>query len=203
MMLTKMITLRNPKNGDTLETRFTPDETIDILRPLTSNRFAQSLVTSYDKGGLSPAQWFWAHKLAHENHTSENKSIPLPDNIHKYLLDAKLTRLMWRFKSEDGVLKPRIKLYIKSEEIDVVYSGGDFSRRIGRIVGDQFYPIRSNSNFKTPKTAILQLIVFASLKMEFMQAYGREFGVCFICGRELENEESVKLGIGPICRERF
>ena len=50
---------------------------------------------------------------------------------------------------------------------------------------------------------LAQLLALAALKMEFMQAYGREFGICFVCGRQLENEESVAMGIGPICRERF
>ena len=32
--------------------------------------------------------------------------------------------------------------------------------------------------------------------------FGKKFGTCCLCGRELTNEESVELGIGPICRER-
>lgn len=32
--------------------------------------------------------------------------------------------------------------------------------------------------------------------------YGKKFGTCCLCGRELTNAESVELGIGPICRER-
>lgn len=34
-------------------------------------------------------------------------------------------------------------------------------------------------------------------------AYGRKTGTCCCCGRELENAESVRLGIGPICAEKF
>jgi Family of unknown function (DUF6011) len=32
--------------------------------------------------------------------------------------------------------------------------------------------------------------------------YGKRFGTCCMCGRELTNAESVELGIGPICRAR-
>lgn len=32
--------------------------------------------------------------------------------------------------------------------------------------------------------------------------YGKRFGTCCMCGRELTNEESVNLGIGPVCRNR-
>lgn len=33
--------------------------------------------------------------------------------------------------------------------------------------------------------------------------HGKQTGHCSCCGRELENEESVRLGIGPICREKW
>lgn len=32
--------------------------------------------------------------------------------------------------------------------------------------------------------------------------FGRRTGTCAICGRHLDNKESVKLGIGPICAEK-
>lgn len=32
--------------------------------------------------------------------------------------------------------------------------------------------------------------------------WGRETGQCGVCGRALDNKESVRLGIGPICLER-
>lgn len=34
-------------------------------------------------------------------------------------------------------------------------------------------------------------------------AYGQRFGNCSCCGRLLTNPESIELGIGPICREKF
>lgn len=33
--------------------------------------------------------------------------------------------------------------------------------------------------------------------------FGKQFGICSCCGRELSNPESVELGIGPICRSKF
>ncbi len=33
--------------------------------------------------------------------------------------------------------------------------------------------------------------------------YGRRTGNCAICGRHLDNKQSVALGIGPICAEKF
>jgi hypothetical protein len=34
-------------------------------------------------------------------------------------------------------------------------------------------------------------------------AYGRRTGQCSICGRLLENAESIERGIGPICAGNF
>lgn len=34
-------------------------------------------------------------------------------------------------------------------------------------------------------------------------AYGKRFGTCSCCGRQLTNALSIKLGIGPICRGKF
>lgn len=34
-------------------------------------------------------------------------------------------------------------------------------------------------------------------------AYGKKFGSCSACGRELSNEDSIGLGIGPVCAGRF
>ena len=33
--------------------------------------------------------------------------------------------------------------------------------------------------------------------------FGVRFGICCRCGAELTNEESIELGIGPICREKM
>lgn len=33
--------------------------------------------------------------------------------------------------------------------------------------------------------------------------YGRKTGECAICGRRLDNKQSVAMGIGPICAEKF
>lgn len=39
--------------------------------------------------------------------------------------------------------------------------------------------------------------------MEEAINFGKRFGICSCCGRELSNPESVELGIGPICRTKF
>jgi len=48
-----------------------------------------------------------------------------------------------------------------------------------------------------------QLRVILSNPIEASGAYGRLVGVCGICGRKLEDEQSVAFGIGPVCRAKF
>ena len=37
---------------------------------------------------------------------------------------------------------------------------------------------------------------------EVFAEHGHRFGTCAMCGRELTNDESIRLGIGPVCRKR-
>lgn len=41
------------------------------------------------------------------------------------------------------------------------------------------------------------------MSVEQAQAFGHAFGICCCCGRMLSNDESVALGIGPICRKKW
>jgi Family of unknown function (DUF6011) len=63
--------------------------------------------------------------------------------------------------------------------------------------GDELYPIKETS----AKLAVLRII--AANPLEACSLYGREIGACGVCGRTLTNEESRRLGIGPVCRSRF
>lgn len=37
------------------------------------------------------------------------------------------------------------------------------------------------------------------MSLEEVQAFGRDTGICGICGRTLTNPESVEAGVGPVC----
>lgn len=41
------------------------------------------------------------------------------------------------------------------------------------------------------------------LTLEEAKAFGRETGVCMVCGRELTNPASIEDGIGPVCSSKF
>ena len=41
------------------------------------------------------------------------------------------------------------------------------------------------------------------VSQEEAAAFGKLYGSCMICGLTLTNEESIELGIGPVCREKM
>jgi hypothetical protein len=200
-MLAECIEYHNSRTGEIFESRLESSEVIEILSKVEGNNFITSIVAQFNKNnGLSSSQWYWAHKLAHEHNTIEPKkevkevlTFKLECNLEKWLRDAGLTRVMWKLDE-----KARVKLFINEDHIAIVHSGGDTARRVGKIEGNILKP-----QTNCPKTVIAQIMVLAKLKLEFMKLYGKEWGRCFVCGRELENEESVRNGIGPICAGKF
>jgi hypothetical protein len=80
-------------------------------------------------------------------------------------------------------------IYVKSV-------GGDY---LGKVADGKF--MRA---FGTCDDARAAEIVAAAADPEAAAvAYGKRFGQCACCGRELSNPESIERGIGPICAERF
>lgn len=63
----------------------------------------------------------------------------------------------------------------------------------------------SDDETRMPKViarSTLQEILDAGIE-ESSARYGRELGICGVCGRTLTNENSRQLGIGPVCRARL
>lgn len=68
----------------------------------------------------------------------------------------------------------------------------------GKIVGTRYFAVRS----ARPETEDA-LMEIAKDPLEAAVRWGRRTGRCSCCGRELTNHESIELGIGPICREKW
>ncbi len=75
----------------------------------------------------------------------------------------------------------------------------DHGEYAGKISQDgKFSPIRS----ARPEIA-QELSKLAADPLEQAKAHGRRTGSCACCGRELTNSQSIELGIGPICAEKW
>jgi hypothetical protein len=69
---------------------------------------------------------------------------------------------------------------------------------LGKIAGGKLFKSRECDD------QIASSILVAAADPEAAAiAYGRRFGSCAICARELTNGESIDRGIGPICAEKF
>jgi len=82
-------------------------------------------------------------------------------------------------------------LYVKaSKEFEATY--------YGKIEGGRFFPSRNCTPEITAK-----IVVIAADPAAAAMASGKDTGICCCCGLKLENDLSVQLGIGPICRGKW
>jgi hypothetical protein len=79
-------------------------------------------------------------------------------------------------------------LYVKTE-------GDEY---IGKVTDGRFFGTREAT--EEHKTA---LSVIAESPRDAAIRYGRRTGSCACCGRVLSNHQSIELGIGPICAEKW
>jgi hypothetical protein len=79
-----------------------------------------------------------------------------------------------------------------------VSASGYGSAKYGRIVGDAYRPGRD-------VTAEIQakVVEIAKDPMASAMAYAQVTSSCSVCGRHLENQDSVDAGIGPVCAGRL
>ena len=68
---------------------------------------------------------------------------------------------------------------------------------VSQQAGDDLYPV------KNPHGRARVLLAISVDPEAAARRYGRELGVCGVCGRTLTNSESRAAGIGPICAGRF
>jgi hypothetical protein len=75
-------------------------------------------------------------------------------------------------------------------------TGGDLY--LGKIIGGEFHTSRDCA--PEMRDAIVAVCVDP---LTAAVAYGKKFGRCSCCGKELSNPESIEAGIGPVCRGKF
>lgn len=79
-----------------------------------------------------------------------------------------------------------------------IYVVDDADTYLGKVQDGAFYKSRECTAEQVAALEALSGDVLASAV-----AYGKQTGCCSCCNRLLENEESVRLGIGPICRAKW
>lgn len=69
---------------------------------------------------------------------------------------------------------------------------------MGKIADGTFTPSRDCDAAKQA-----EIVALCADPLAAAVAYGQQTGQCACCGRELTDPESVALGVGPVCREKW
>ena len=171
------------------------------------NDFASSLVQQYDrKRSLSDKQLDAAERMlakiaaTRAEKAARAAAAPSVDLTRVHAMFAKAMasghkRPVYRAAGLALSLAPLSgrnagSIYVKDDET------GDY---LGKVTEDlRFNPLRT-----APEWAAEALSRIARDPSTAAVEYGRETGRCSCCGRELTNPESIALGIGPICKDRW
>jgi hypothetical protein len=159
--------------------------------------FVASLLDQYKrKGSLSPRQWEVAERIAKEVEAEK-----APASSLKPVFDAldKAEIRMARFFI--GTIP--VKLRRNRAGTSYYLLNGD--NHVASVTADgQFRPGAGLPYFEPVRAEIVRsLEALGEDPIGAFVRYGHETGTCAICGRELSDPESVKLGLGPVCLKRM
>jgi hypothetical protein len=187
----------------TFSSRLSDDAAQDLLQHCQGS-FARSLWNQSHNRQLSPAQLAWAHKLAcdllQESQAQTNNEGAQFARLFDVFEAAKsrgLKRLTLRLSGVN--IKPNkdlTMLWVTSQTETEIGNYGEQPKYLGKVT-----PNSLDSRLADEVKNVL--IEAANDPLTAAIRYGRETGSCSCCGRDLTNPESIRLGIGPICREKF
>jgi hypothetical protein len=193
--------------GDEVEVVLSDAAAAEILKGRTSN-FAQDLAASFAKfGSWTVAQRPWAHKLANEAQAPQVEA-PLPHAKPR----MQLTRLATHMGMAGDRLKfPRVALAAWLE-IKLMTSGKNVGRIAvtdgGKYPNNEFFGYIEADGAFNPRNNLTQegrdlLVAFDADPAGAAAAYGRETGSCCFCRRDLTAADSLAVGYGPICADKY
>ena len=172
--------------------------------------FAQSLLEALNKyGALTPRQYDavvrcveksnarkaeWQAERAAREAAAPMVSIVAIETAFQKAFENKIK---WpKLRLADFVFSPA---GAKSANAGAVYvKTKDTDQYLGKIKDGRFFRVRECSDAQERT-----VIEVASNPEAAAVAYGRRFGQCAVCGRELSNKASVDRGIGPICASKY
>lgn len=181
-------------------------EHADVMRwiddNLGRNNFAGSLNTQFEaKGRLSPGQIvavrkILAQRVAREQTaaTTSAAAAPAGNGLDLQPVPA------GHYAVPNG--DTRLKVLIKKPEAPGKWAGWVFVSDGAEYGQRQNYGKQAPGKTYTGKIEAELRIIAADPRAAAI-AYGKLTGTCSICGRKLENEESVAAGIGPTCAEKL
>jgi hypothetical protein len=165
--------------------------------------FYQSL---YDQA-LKRGEWSEKQRDAIERSFERDKERAAKRERDAVAVDFTGIRATFNNALESGLKRPKLRaegLVISlagpnSANAGCLYVKARGDEYLGKITPEgKFYGVRSCTD--DHKQALQRV---SDDPLAAAVAYGRETGECSCCGRELTNAESIELGIGPICRDKW
>ena len=178
------------------------DEIISALRGMTSwNEFAASLVAQHQsKGELSDRQWDAAERMIQKAQANATKR-----ESNRRVVDVSRIEHLLATAQRNGLKKPAFRIGdltlslapSTSRNAGAVYvkAAGEYA---GKIMHGTFMPVSA-----APDGLGDRLAEIARDPRGKAIEHGRMTGACACCGRTLTDKQSVALGIGPICAEKW
>lgn len=206
------------KRRETIVSPLLTSEAYDILKkqPVLSS-FCQSLLRQWERSGrLSEAQLYWFHKLALEPTTAkEQPKVEEPEGLGPYVpLLALLTA-----GQQCNKRQPRVKIPLPGGVLAIKLMG-DRSKNAGCLAitnGVSGWRDRPNSEFygyvgvtghwkptyNTPEYIKSAMEALAPNPTAWVAAFGQRVSYCVFCATQITTTESLAVGYGPVCAERF
>jgi uncharacterized protein DUF6011 len=177
--------------------------------PASSVSFAADLVRKSQAKPLSPKQMFWVNKLADE----AERPAPVATQVRGDV--AEIFALFER-ASENGLKWPKIHLHTDDGQSVRLSRAGEKSRYVGQIMvtdggsfgSNKFFGRIDETGNLTPgrdmTRDVARLIeAFAADPAAIASMHGKRTGNCCFCHKDLTTRESLAVGYGPVCAEKF
>lgn len=169
----------------------------------STKSFAQSLTQAIKKyGSLTEKQLAAIHNIIVKDKEAKPASAPAA------VLDLSAVFAKFEKAQESGLKRPKLRL----EGVTFMLAGG---RNVGSIYVKEgpayedtyLGKVAPNGEFtKSRDCSTEQVEMLKTISSDVLAAavaYGRKTGECACCGKELTNHESIELGIGPICADKW
>lgn len=148
--------------------------------------------------------WF-----ANAENKRDGQAVPPGDQnaLSQPAVDMAKIEIAFEEAVKNGIQRPKMKLdTLKFSKAPAGGSnpGAIYVNRIsdGEYMG-KIFAGRIKLSYNAPKELADEIKRVAEDPEGAARAYGLRTGECCICSRPLTNGESIDLGIGPICREKF
>ena len=141
----------------------------------------------------------WAVKQAELAETKKATAAAAP------AIDASKVEAALRSAKASGLRYPRLRLarFVFTPAPDTSKNAGAVyvkagEQYLGKILNGKFLKVRECDGDTEAK-----VLEVAADPEQAAVAYGRQYGQCACCGRELSDPESVQRGIGPVCADKY